>query len=244
MSTLEKSCQWIRSALDKEYRRAFRPLRHLPRIRYDRVVDAGASRGSFTEAMKKVYGSREVVAIEAIPDLAEALKKRYRDDHGVRIMSAALSDGEGTATFQLNRHDYSSSLLSIDERNSKWFGKDLRIEKTIEVPTITLEGVMSEMGWDQVDLLKMDLQGAEGMVLRGSEHVLDRVQVIFTEILFEPLYEGAWLFWEMREFLADKGFKLCGMSNLVHSAEGDLLQGNATFRRVAAAERGTVGSPV
>ena len=62
--------------------------------------------------------------------------------------------------------------------------------------------------------------------------MLDRVRVIYTEIFFEQLYASAWLFSEMNEFLADRGFKLCGLSNIVHARDGDLLQANATFRRV------------
>ena len=65
-----------------------------------------------------------------------------------------------------------------------------------------------------------------------EEAVLDRVRVIYTEIFFEQLYAGAWLFSEMNEFLASRGFKLCGLSNIVHARDGDLVQANATFRRV------------
>jgi len=61
--------------------------------------------------------------------------------------------------------------------------------------------------------------------------VLDRVRVIYTEIFFEPLYTGAWLFSELNEFLSDHRFKLCGLSNIVHAIDGDLVQANATFRR-------------
>jgi hypothetical protein len=81
-------------------------------------------------------------------------------------------------------------------------------------------------------LLKLDLQGAERLVLSGGAEVLKRVRVIYTEVFFEQLYSGAWLFWEMNEFLSGRGFKLCGLSNIVHAADGDLVQANATFRKL------------
>jgi hypothetical protein len=81
-------------------------------------------------------------------------------------------------------------------------------------------------------LLKLDLQGAERFVLEGGEAVLERVQVIYTEVFFEQLYAGAWLFPEMSAFLSARGFKLCGLSNIVHARDGDLVQSNATFRRL------------
>ena len=97
---------------------------------------------------------------------------------------------------------------------------------------MTLPALMEGQGLRAVDLLKLDLQGAERLVLTGGEEVLDRVQVIYTEVFFEQLYAGAWLFWEMNEFLAGRGFKLCGLSNIVHAADGDLVQANATFRKL------------
>jgi len=42
--------QELRSLFDKQYRRAFRNLRHLPGLNYRRVIDAGANRGAFTDA--------------------------------------------------------------------------------------------------------------------------------------------------------------------------------------------------
>jgi hypothetical protein len=122
-------------------------------------------------------------------------------------------------------------LLPIDPRNSQWFGRDLSVADSMTVPTLTLTELMTREKLESVDLLKLDLQGAERLVLTGGEQALDRVQVIYTEVFFERLYSGAWLFWEMNEFLSTRGFKLCGLSNIVHAADGDLVQANATFRR-------------
>jgi FkbM family methyltransferase len=224
--------QQVRSLFDKQYRRAFRNLRHLPRLEYRSVIDGGASRGSFTDAFLQLHRPERLVLVEAIPDLAEKLCARYAGKPGISVVSAALSDKNGEAHFEINRSEASSSLLPIDPRNTAWFGRDLRVARTIRVPTMTLPALMEKHGLQTVDLLKLDLQGAERFVLTGGEAVLDRVRVIYTEIFFEQLYAGAWLFSEMNEFLAGRGFKLCGLSNIVHARDGDLVQANATFRRV------------
>jgi FkbM family methyltransferase len=224
--------QQFRSLFDKQYRRAFRNLRHLPRLQYRSVIDGGANRGSFTDAFLQLHRPERLVLVEAIPDLAEKLRARYAGKPGISVVSGALSDKNGEAQFEINRSEASSSLLPIDPRNTEWFSRDLRVARTVQVPTMTLPALMEAQGLETVDLLKLDLQGAERFVLNGGEAVLDRVQVIYTEIFFEQLYAGAWLFWEMNEFLASRGFKLCGLSNIVHARGGDLVQANATFRRV------------
>jgi FkbM family methyltransferase len=224
--------QQVRSLFDKEYRRAYRNLRHLPRLQYRTVIDGGANRGSFTDAFLQLHRPERLVLVEAIPELAEKLRARYAGRPGISVVSAALSDRNGEAQFEINRSDASSSLLPIDPRNTAWFSRDLAVARTIRVPTLTLPALMEEQRLQTVDLLKLDLQGAERFVLTGGETVLDRVRVIYTEIFFERLYTGAWLFSEMNEFLTARGFKLCGLSNIVHASDGDLVQANATFRRL------------
>jgi FkbM family methyltransferase len=223
--------QEVRSLFDKQYRRAFRNLRHLPRVPYRSVIDAGANRGAFTDAFLRLHQPKRIVLVEAIPDLAMKLQARYEGDPRISVVSAALSDRSGQAKFEINRSEASSSLLPIDPRNSAWFGRDLSVANSISVVTLTLPELMNRQRLESVDLLKLDLQGAERLVLCGGAEVLDRVRVIYTEVFFEQLYAGAWLFWEMNEFLSGRAFRLCGLSNIVHAADGDLVQANATFRK-------------
>ena len=229
---MARLAQELRSLVDKEYRRAFRNLRHLPRLNYRQVIDAGANRGAFTDAFLRLHQPRRLILVEAIPELADGLRTRFAGDPRVSVVSAALSDCNGEAQFEINRSEASSSLLPIDPRNSEWFARDLTVARSVQVPTMTLPELMRREGLETVDLLKLDLQGAERLVLTGGAEVLDRVEVIYTEIFFEPLYAGAWLFWDTNEFLSHRGFKLCGLSNIVHAPDGDLVQANATFRKL------------
>lgn len=229
---MRRLVQEVRSVFDRQYRRAFRNLRHLPGLEYRRVIDAGANRGAFTDAFLRLHKPDRIVLVEAIPELTMTLDEKYSGDPRITVVAAALSDRNGEATFEINRSQASSSLLPIDPRNSKWFNRDLTVARSITVPTVTLPELMARQNLEAVDLLKLDLQGAERLVLTGGADALDRVAVIYTEVFFERLYSGAWLFWEMNESLSERGFKLCGLSNIVHAADGDLVQANATFRKL------------
>src|SRR6266404_4953082 len=87
----------VRSLFDKKYRRAFRNLRHLPRLEYRFVIDGGANRGSFTDAFLQLHRPERLVLVEAIPELAEKLRARYAGKPGISVVSAALSDKNGEA---------------------------------------------------------------------------------------------------------------------------------------------------
>ena len=221
----------LRSLVDAPYRRAYRTLRNLPRIEYRNVIDAGANRGSFTDAFLQLHRPTKLVLVEAIPEMAQALVSRFANRPEIRVAAVALSDRDGEASFEINRSAASSSLLAIDPRNSDWFGRDLQVARTVTVPTRSLPSLLREQEMASVDLLKLDLQGAERLVLTGDGEILERVRVIYTEVFFETLYAGAWLFSEMHNFLSARKFKLCGLSNIVHARNGDLVQANATFRQ-------------
>jgi FkbM family methyltransferase len=221
----------LRSVIDKSYRRAARSLRNLPQIEYRAVIDAGANRGAFTSAFLELHRPARLVLVEPIPELAETLRQTFRGRSGISVVAAALAERNGDADFEINFSKASSSLLRIDPRNTEWFGRNLEIERTIRVPIVTLVQLMADQQLETIDLLKLDLQGGERLALMGGAPVLDRVHVIYTEVFFERLYANAWLFWEMNDFLRARGFKLCGLSNIVHAVDGNLLQANATFRR-------------
>lgn len=222
----------VRSLVDTRYRRAARSLRDLPRMEYRTVIDAGAHHGLFTDALLALHKPSRVVLVEPIPELAEKLRARFANRPGFSVVAAALSDANAEADLNVNQSDASSSLLRIDNRNTEWFGRDLSVARTVRVRTLTLSQLMDEQHLSEIDLLKLDLQGGERSVLIASESVLSRIGVIYTEIFFERLYADAWLFWEMNDFLAARGFKLCGMTNIVHGRDGTLLQANAIFRRI------------
>jgi len=110
--------QELRSLFDKQYRRAFRNLRHLPRVNYRFVVDAGANRGAFTDAFLRLHRPERIILVEAIPELAMKLQEKYSSDARITVVAGALSDRNGEARFEINRSEASSSLLPIGKRRS------------------------------------------------------------------------------------------------------------------------------
>jgi len=84
--------QQFRCLVDNRYRRAYRSLRHLPRIEYRTVIDAGANRGSFTDALLPLEQPSKVVMVEALPNLAADLKTGHAGHAFISVEASALSD--------------------------------------------------------------------------------------------------------------------------------------------------------
>lgn len=78
-----------------------------------------------------------------------------------------------------------------------------QIVATEEVDTIRLDDIPETAG---LDLLKMDIQGAELLVLRNAEARLADALVIQVEVEFLPMYVDQPLFGDLDVFLRQQGF--------------------------------------
>jgi len=128
-----------------------------------------------------------------------------------RYFPVFLGDG-GTATFHLTHYPGCSSLLEPDpaiidlfETMGAWEGWNFHVVKTEHVRTTRLDDLRGEI---RADYIKIDVQGAELMVLRNGRSVLTDALVVETEAEFVPLYRGQPLFGDLQVFLRDQGFLL------------------------------------
>jgi hypothetical protein len=82
-------------------------------------------------------------------------------------------------------------------------------------------------------LIKIDVQGAEKLVLEGASELLQKTNIIFSEINFNSVYNGNVLFNDLSSFLFDKGFRIEGIENISQSlVDGTYLQGDAYFTKI------------
>src|SRR6185295_12468113 len=83
------------------------------------------------------------------------------------------------------------------------------VQNEVEVDCVRLDDLCSEQGIDTIDLIWMDLQGAELLALQSAGSLLDNVRYIYTEVSHRPIYSGQCLFDEVDAFLAKRGFRRC-----------------------------------
>ena len=82
-----------------------------------------------------------------------------------------------------------------------------------------------------IDFLKIDVQGYELEVLKGSARSLLDVAVIYIEVSFVELYKQQPLFFDIHAFLTKFGFKLFNLYELSSSTTGRLLWCDAVYIR-------------
>jgi len=140
------------------------------------VVDVGANHGYFSVLAAALVGpTGRVEAFEPNPPVADALAEvlaRNGVDGRVSVHRVALADRDGEAEFFPSVspvNDGLSSLLVSDDAVAHGV---IRADHSIRVPTETFDAFAERAELGRVDLLKIDVEGAEALVLRGMERTL------------------------------------------------------------------------
>ncbi|MCC5975577.1 MAG: FkbM family methyltransferase [Rubellimicrobium sp.] len=169
-------------------------------------LDIGAHYGTTFGAACHHDPTLTVIAFEADPAKAAALSAAFPRH---RIHDLAVGEAEGRATFF--RDPEASGYNSLVPDASA--GKD-----RIEVQVVALDEVLPDV---TVDVVKIDIEGAELGALRGGRKLLERSRpvIMFECVLPEPnaLGYSAVLLWDWFDAM---GFRIFTPDRLAHEAPG------------------------
>jgi FkbM family methyltransferase len=138
------------------------------RLAQRHFVDVGAHIGSIIAGVREHCPSVQITAVEPIPDKAVRLRKKFA---GVEVIECALAERAGELPFFVNPS--ASGYSSLNSAAG---------EIEITVPVKRLDSLVSDP-----DVIKIDVEGAELGVLRGSEGIKSRPIFMFESAPYEVL---------------------------------------------------------
>lgn len=138
------------------------------------IYEIGSRDGDDAVELGQLIGTStpELVAVEANPECAKRIANKYPE---IRLHSVAVSDFIGEANFIVfkgSKGDVGSSSLRLD-----WKKGELRGE-IIRVPVERLENLLEHQ---EIDIMKIDVEGKSLEVLRGMGGTIRRVKVYHIE---------------------------------------------------------------
>ena len=131
----------------------------------------------------------------------------------------------------ITKNKGSSSLLKPEQdANTFWENDPLSIETESKVETVTIDQYCQKNSIEEIDLLKIDVQGNEIKVLKGAERMLakNKIKLIFTEISVAPNYEGQSDIDELIRLLKINKYKIFNFFKMKHR-KGRLIECDILF---------------
>jgi FkbM family methyltransferase len=156
------------------------------------IFEIGSDSGSDTVKFCNMFPKGIVYSFEPDPRNISVVKEKTKDIRNLIFVEKALSNINGVSTFNLSSSEKGggkgSSSLKKPNLTTKVF-PTIQFKETCNVDCIKLDDFVTQNKIDYIDLVWMDVQGAEDLVIDGGiETFQKRVKYLYTEFSNLELY--------------------------------------------------------
>jgi FkbM family methyltransferase len=177
------------------------------------ILDIGSWHLEQSIEFKGLFPDAHVYAFEPVPESYDNCLFKSKFHQNIYVFNVALTNFIGETSFYPVDSNLSStpnvgasSLLKFkDGLNGSFFGQNW-IQKEIKVKTDTLDNWSNLHNIHHIDIIWIDVQGAELQVFQGGENILNNTKIIFSEVGLKPYYEGHSLKKDIDNFLLTRNF--------------------------------------
>jgi FkbM family methyltransferase len=196
------------------------------------IFEIGAADGRDSAVYSARCPEAKVYAFEPLPTNFEKLQSKANLEPRIIPINKAISDASGTASFHITALADASSLLQPNETGST-FDKYTTEVDCITVETLTLDEFCKEKDIVNIDILKIDAQGAEIKILKGCKNLLSigNISIIYCEVNFMEIYDGCSKYHEVATYLADFGYKTHNLYDIIVNQDGKISWCDAIFTK-------------
>lgn len=197
------------------------------------IFDVGAYNGSISLKYNKLFPNSTIYSFEPFPESFESLKQTALQYKNIKPYNKGIGEYVGISKFHSNNYAPTNSILAThEEGDSNWGDKDLLGTKDVlDIPLTTLDQVAKEENIKKIDILKLDVQGAEHKVMAGAQKLIEqkKIRLIYTEIITIPTYQNQKELDEYLKMFREYGFELFTIYNSGHTKDGRLQFIDAIF---------------
>jgi FkbM family methyltransferase len=147
------------------------PLPYSPKT----ILDLGANIGLTAIFFARKFPDAEIACVEPMPANVELLQKNLElNEAKANIFPAAIAVEDGSIQMEIGVLDYGHKVAGIA------YGTALT-GHTLEVEAISVPTLLKKLNWERISLLKVDIEGYEGVLLKENCEWLTRVDAMCIE---------------------------------------------------------------
>ena len=163
------------------------------------ILDIGANAGEWTQQITQLFPQAKVMMFEANPNCESDLRGKF-PNYPVHICLLGNENKTGIPFY-------------LNPKNNKCTGCSMMKELTYhfkDAPSIPLDMHRLDdiIGDQKAEIIKIDVQGAELLVLQGGEKTMSRADYILLEVNVIQYNEGAPMLSEVIAFMDARGFQV------------------------------------
>lgn len=186
-------------------------------LKVKNIFEIGANYAQDAETLRHCFGVKEadVYVFEAHPEIYKAINKL----HKFNAYNYAVFNQNGTMNFNicdLSKNSGVSTLLHDYKRGETM--------KQVSVQTIRMDEFMACNHIDKIDILKLDVEGANWEVLDGFGNRLSDIGALHIEAEHVEEYEGEVLWDGIKEKLETAGFEMVYFQRFKNQSDSFWIQ--------------------
>ena len=172
-----------------------RILKYLFKLDINKIIDVGAHKGEFLEKMLKIEKINTFYAFEPQKHIFNELNKKFSENSKIVLFNYAVDKEVSNKKLQVNKLSMTSSLAEFNDKslylkikNFLTFSKTNFVEEH-ETQTNTIDNIFKEINLEKT-LLKIDVEGFELNVIKGSQIKLKEISFVLIEDQFGNHYKN------------------------------------------------------
>lgn len=194
----------------------------------EHVLDIGSRDACQTLELSDWFPSSKVYCFEPIPETAQWCKKNVKGRENIFFYEKAIGSTDGIVKFHkvINGNIGGSSLYKANADHN--YGRSY-IQEEIQVDCVRGDTFIKQNSINQIDLIWMDVQGAEIEVLKSFGNDLQNIKAIHSEVGLDRIYQNSTTKNELINFMEEHNFFVeCCLTNSL-GIEEDIIFINKKF---------------
>ena len=193
------------------------------------LIDVGSNKGQFILLCIKFFPNLLIYSFEPIKEALIKQKNLLSFKNNIYFYNTGIGNKNKIINFFITNRADSSSFLTINK--SKNYNKNYYVKEKRKIKIQKLDQILKNKKLIKPVLIKIDVQGFELEVLKGSKKILPNIDYLLLEVSKNQMYNKQAIELEIINFLKKEKFRIMESSKWKKINNTEFMQRDILFKR-------------